>query len=555
MIAKLVIQAVCTLILAAGPVPPVLSVNVKDNTLVGDVLTVTAMASSEAGITRVEFSVDDQLKATVLKRPFEYKWDTIDEEEGRHTLIVAAFDTDGKTATKRIKLEVDNGLSMGVKPHADKGLAAFRKADFDTAFLEGRKAYRIKNSDPDAIRAMAAGVGGRGDINRAIDLLEKPQNINNQVIGDPKIFPLADKDSLEVRGYFHLRRAALAPDKAAAPELALVQDLGRRSMAIRAAETKAMHPAPYKTTAEQFVVGDALFAQGAFEGALEAYRAGPAPAKDTSSVNHQALALIMIDRQVEAETLLQDQITSGKANDATHAILGAIYLRQHKFSRARQEADGPAQRKSLIGTLVMAHGDLAQRDFRGCIDYLKQLLEKADTVEVHYLASALAMDGKDLSKAAASAMEAISRSPALIEPYVLRAFQLATLVPTEGINQALPIFELAIQRDPKNQEARMGRATILMQQKKFKTAEPIIRELSREDRLSADVWVGMAALSAEENDRIKVMEQLAQAKRLDPELFPDTLVPRMPEFLVRVARYRRPPLLTPALLAIEESPK
>jgi tetratricopeptide (TPR) repeat protein len=534
---------------------PVLSVNIKDNALVGDIVTVTAMASSEAGITRVEFSVDDQLKATAMKRPYEYKWDTIDEEEGRHTLIIAAFDTDGKTATKRIKLEVDNGLSMGVKPHADKALAGFRKADFETAFLEGRKAYRIKNSDPDAIRAMAAGVGGRGDINRAIDLLEKPQNINNQVIGDPKIFPLADKDSLEVRGYFHLRRAALAADKGASPELATVFDLGRRSMAIHALETKAAHPTPYKTAVEQIIVGDALFAQGAFEAALEAYRAGPAPPKDTSSINHQALALIMMDRLVEAETILQEQITSGKANDATHAIMGAIYLHQHKYPRAHQEADGPAQRKSLVGLLVMAHADLSQRDFRGCIDSLKQLAERSDTVEVHYLASALAMDGKDLAKASVSAMEAISRAPALMEPYVLRAFQLATLVPTEGINQALPIFEVAMQREPKNQEARMGRATILMLQKKFKTAEPIIRELAREDRLSADVWVGMAALSAEENDRIKVMEQLAHAKRLEPELFPDTLVPRMPDFLVRVARYRRPPLITPALLAIEEAAK
>src|SRR5262249_41253854 len=107
-------------VLVHTPAGPVLSVNLKDNELVGDVLTVTATASSEAGIARVEFSVDDQLRATVLKRPYEYKWDTVDEEEGRHTLIIAAFDLDGKTATRRIKLEIDNGLALGVKPHADK---------------------------------------------------------------------------------------------------------------------------------------------------------------------------------------------------------------------------------------------------------------------------------------------------------------------------------------------------------------------------------------------------------------------------------------------------
>src|SRR5689334_9101282 len=123
MIAKLAGMALFASLLLAPRVPPTLTVNIKDNEQVGDVVTVAAMASSEAGIARVEFSVDDQLRATVAKRPYEYKWDTVDEEEGRHTLIVAAFDTDGKTATKRVKLEVDNGLTMGIKPHAEKALA------------------------------------------------------------------------------------------------------------------------------------------------------------------------------------------------------------------------------------------------------------------------------------------------------------------------------------------------------------------------------------------------------------------------------------------------
>lgn len=541
------------LLLFAAPVPPNLSVNLKDNALVGDIVTVTATATSEAGISRVEFSVDDQLRATVSKSPYEYKWDTVDEEEGRHTLIVAAFDLDGKTATKRLKLEVDNGLSVGVKLHAEKTMAAFRKADFEAAFLEGRKAYKIKNSDPDGIRSMAIAVGGRGDTNRAIDLLEKPQNINGQMVGDPKLFPLSDRDSLEVRGYFHLKRAAAQPDKGQAPELATVFDLGRKTMQARADEARVAHPSPFKSAADQFAVGDALFAQGAYDAALEVYRGGPATG--ISPINRQALTLMVSDRTLEADTLLQQQIKENRANDTTHALAALLLFRQHKYKQARQEADGPAERKSLTGLLVLAHTDLALRDFRRGIDSLKQLAERADTGEVHYLASCLAMDSKDLKRATDECMETLSRSPALTESYNLRAYQLGALVPTDGLAQALPIFDLAAQRDPKSSDARAGRAIVLMQQKKFKMAEPIVHELSRQERMSADVWVAMAALAAENNDRLKATEYLAQANRLDPALFPDTLVPHMPDFFIRVARYRRPPLLTPALLALEEASK
>ena len=95
--------------------------------MLSDIVTVKAVPLANAGITKVEFSIDDQLRSTVTKPPYEFKWDTIDEEEGRHTLIVAMFDSDGRTAKKRIKVEVDNGLSQGIKPHADKCFAALRK--------------------------------------------------------------------------------------------------------------------------------------------------------------------------------------------------------------------------------------------------------------------------------------------------------------------------------------------------------------------------------------------------------------------------------------------
>src|SRR5207247_3984278 len=100
--------------------------------------------------------------------------------------------------------------------------------------------------DPDAIRAMSAGVGSKGDLNRAIDLLDKPVVVNNQTIGDPKIFPLSDKTALDIRGYFHVRRAATQPNAAMAQDLAPAYLAARKLSDMRLAEIRAAHPEPFK---------------------------------------------------------------------------------------------------------------------------------------------------------------------------------------------------------------------------------------------------------------------------------------------------------------------
>src|SRR2546423_1170141 len=255
---------------------PAITVSVNDKDVVSDVVTVKAQASSDNGISKVEFSVDDQIRAMQAKPPFEYKWDTIDEEEGHHTLIISAYDGAGKAVAKRIKVEVDNGLSLGVKPHAEKAMALFRKGDFETAALEGRKAYRINIADPAAIRGLSLSVGlpEKGDLNRALDLLEKQQVINNQAIGDAKIYPMADPDALELRAYFRLLRAA--KQTAAGPmiaDLSIVYDFWRKLTEARLATVRAQ--SADTSPAGLIALGDALLDHDDYTDALLAYERVP----------------------------------------------------------------------------------------------------------------------------------------------------------------------------------------------------------------------------------------------------------------------------------------
>jgi len=536
---------------------PTVEVNVQDNAVVGDVLTVKARPASEAGIARVEFSVDDQLRATVTQPPYEYKWDTIDEDEGRHTLSVAVLDGDGKAATKRIKVEVDNGLSQGVKPHADRALESFRRGEYDAALLAARKAYKISQTDIDAIRAMAAGVGGTGDFNRALDLLEKPPRMNNQVVGDPKNFPLADRTALELRGLFHVRRAGTQPNAAAMlPDLAAAYELGRRLDDLDLKELRAKYPGSDQSAVALLAVGDALFLRGDYEEALALYKRVPADSKEgVAAQNRVALALLRLNRLRDAELLLNNMIGGGPANDATHAILGAVYLQQRRFAQARKQAEGPAQRRSLTGLIVLAYADLALLDYRRAYEALQQAAARGPLPEVAYLAALLFTDTGDLKRATDAFIETIARMPTLLDAHTLRGYQLAWLVPSDGFAQAQALFDFVLKRDPFHAGAKMGKAVALIQQKKCKAAEPLLKDLARDDRTAGDVWVGLAAVHADGNRQQMANDALAQARRLEPQRFKDVMVPRMPEFVRRVARYRRPPLLTPALLALEEGRK
>jgi predicted Zn-dependent protease len=101
----------------------------------------------------------------------------------------------------------------------------------------------------------------------------------------------------------------------------------------------------------------------------------------------------------------------------------------------------------------------------------------------------------------------------------------------------------------------IGKAMCLVNQKKYAQAEPLLKELTREDRDSADVWIVQAAVLASGTIQQGASDALATARKLDPEHFNYIYVPKMAEIASRVASYRRPPLLTPALIAVEETGK
>ena len=72
-------------------------------------VTVTASASDDVGVTKVEFYVDGALKLADTASPWSYAWDTTQVADGSHTLQAKAYDAAGNVGVSSVvTVQVDN---------------------------------------------------------------------------------------------------------------------------------------------------------------------------------------------------------------------------------------------------------------------------------------------------------------------------------------------------------------------------------------------------------------------------------------------------------------
>ena len=82
---------------------------------VSGTITVTASASDNVGVTKVEFYVDGALKATDTTSPWSFSWNTTTATPGTHSLTSKAFDAAGNFQTSSaVSVTVNNGTPINV---------------------------------------------------------------------------------------------------------------------------------------------------------------------------------------------------------------------------------------------------------------------------------------------------------------------------------------------------------------------------------------------------------------------------------------------------------
>jgi parallel beta-helix repeat protein len=89
--------------------PPTLTIQAPQNGMtVGLTLLVKVQASDEAGISRIEFYLQDVLVCTLYEAPHQWSWDTTQYPNGQYTITTKAYDNVGNAKTSQVQVTVNN---------------------------------------------------------------------------------------------------------------------------------------------------------------------------------------------------------------------------------------------------------------------------------------------------------------------------------------------------------------------------------------------------------------------------------------------------------------
>jgi sulfur relay (sulfurtransferase) DsrF/TusC family protein len=88
--------------------PAIAITSPSDGSRVGGTVTVSAKASDAVGVSRVLFFLDGVLKAADTTSPYSYSWNSKTSGNGRHTLLVRAYDAAGNSRQATARVNVKN---------------------------------------------------------------------------------------------------------------------------------------------------------------------------------------------------------------------------------------------------------------------------------------------------------------------------------------------------------------------------------------------------------------------------------------------------------------
>ena len=543
-------QAQVTVNLKFVPRKEIKEKRVPDPAGLNDVARVNVDATSASGIARITFEVDDQFRLEATKPPYNYDWDTLNEQDGEHTLAVTAYNTNGQTGVKRLKVKVENKLNLGIKHFADLTLTAFRKGDAEEVARSARRAFKINPADPLAARAMALNVGLKGDIGRAFQILDDRQ------VMIPKDDPITE----EIRGFLLIVRAAKAANiPAMLPDLQLGLALMQKTSELYIERIKAAHPESEHSVAGQTALGDALFSVNRLEEAQAAYqRAADLASGPPKWRVQQRLALVLLRQgRLQAALLVAKNVLNNQEADATSAaVYGAILFQKRQYLEAREAVREGAKKRNIAALAVAAMADLAMGLRVEAYKEARDAVNAADMAETQYVGQAALADAGDPVGAKQSFQLAFIRLPLFMPTLIARAYETMAYEKAEDrFVQARHLLDLVVRLDSQNAAAQAARLVAMIQQKHYTQAQNDLNLLATTDPTAPDLFVIKAALATRTDSSGKSSKAaLDYAHRLDPTNYKDAFVPDMTALALRITRLRRTVPLTPELLDRADSP-
>jgi len=177
MIASLIAMTVLSLQAA-----PVINVDVKDRDVISGERRFRVTVESKSPITQVEFYVGADLRDSDTSTPYEFKLDTLSEDDGELKITFAAYTSDGKSTKKPLTVKIDNGIAKGAEFHVQAAEEFLRNSKWDDAITSGRIALKAKKNFNPARIVLARAYMGKNILDRAQKFAEdvvadEPKNL------------------------------------------------------------------------------------------------------------------------------------------------------------------------------------------------------------------------------------------------------------------------------------------------------------------------------------------------------------------------------------------
>jgi len=503
-----------------------LSVDLKDGAKIHDVQKIVAHADSSDGIDKVEFFVDDQLKATATGIPYTLTWDTIADKEGKHSLAITAYDSNGQTKKITVSVEIDNEIGSGAEALAKKAHEALAAGDTIAALNYSRRSLKAEPANVLASRVMAGLAARDADWPKAASILEAANGYET------------DPGALHELATYRLRRALL-PENAAnfASSIQSYVELRQKAADIFTASVKARDAAAHEA------IGDALLRAGRYkEAQLEYQKSGDNMPISTS--NKLALAYTLQDNIELAVAFIRPLMQEKKADKVTRAIYGLALLRNQKFAEARAAVAEDLSSEYPAALIVAAYADVVNANIRSAATEAAAVLKlEPDSGDAHYVSS---MTIRNLSDSEGELVKTITLDPFASGPYIDYAARIALAKGSDRTDDALKLTQGILAREPDCISAKLAEVLLMLTKKNVKEAEPILDFQMRHTR-APDVMM-IASVYLLQVDRTgQAQEEWERARKMDPTHFDFIVIPTPVQYLqtyIRKQHYRADFFLT-----------
>ena len=497
-----------------------LSIDLKDGDKIHDTATIVAHADSSDGIDKVEFFVDDQLKATATGVPYTLKWDTIADKEGKHTLAITAYDANGQTKKLTVSLEIDNELALGAEALAQKGHDALVSGDADKALMYSRRSLKAEPNNLSASRITAAIAAKDSDWDKAASTLEGATGYdsNPDALGELAIYKM---------------RKALMPENVTTFTTAIqsIVELRQKAADMYVANVRAKDPTAHEA------IGDAMLRAGHYKDAqLEYQKAGDNMPISTS--NRLALAYTLQDQIDLAIAFVRPLITEKRADRVTRAVYGLALLHKQQFDEARAAVAQDIPSDYPAALVIAAYSDVVNNQTVRATNEAVQALKAAPQAgDAHYINS---MVIRNLSDSETELIKTITTSPFAAGPLLDYAARIALQKQSDRVEDAIKLTEIVLKREPSNVEAKLTNVLLLLTKGRLAEAAPTLEYVMLHTP-AADVQMVGAVYLTQDNKSGRAGQCWDKARKMDSNHFDFLVVPTAPQFLqsyIRKVHYR-----------------